>query len=129
MLLVGYFFGQLAERIKLPAITGYILAGVVIGSSGLRLIRPANMEMLYVVSELTLSFIAVIIGGEFSFHKLRLYGKNILILTLAQMLLTFVLVSFGLCLAGLPAYISFVLGAISAATAPAATVVLSLIHI
>ncbi|NLN35473.1 MAG: hypothetical protein GX157_05685 [Candidatus Cloacimonetes bacterium] len=124
MLLVGYFFGQLAERIKLPAITGYILAGVVIGSSGLRLIRPANMEMLYVVSELTLSFIAVIIGGEFSFHKLRLYGKNILILTLAQMLLTFVLVSFGLCLAGLPAYISFVLGAISAATAPAATVVI-----
>jgi Kef-type K+ transport system membrane component KefB len=124
MLLVGYLFGQLAERIKLPAITGYILAGVIIGTGGLKLIRPANMEMLYVISELTLSFIAVIIGGEFSFKKLKLYGKNILILTLAQMLLTFLLVSFGLYLLGLPNYIAFVLGAISAATAPAATVVI-----
>jgi len=124
MLLVGYLFGQIAERIKLPAITGYILAGVAIGTSGLKLIRPANMEMLYVISELTLSFIAVIIGGEFSFHKLKMYGKSILILTLAQMLLTFLLVSFGLYLIGLPNYIAFVLGAISAATAPAATVVI-----
>lgn len=124
MLLVGYLFGQIAERIKLPAITGYILAGVVIGTSGLRLIRAENMEMLYVLSELTLSFIAVIIGAEFSFHKLKLYGKNILILTLAQMLLTFLLVSFGLYLIGLPNYIAFILGAISAATAPAATVVI-----
>ncbi len=124
MLLVGYFFGNIAERLKLPAITGYILAGVVIGTGGLKLIRPANMEMLYVISELTLSFIAVIIGGEFSFHKLRLYGKNILILTLAQMFLTFLLVSFGLYLIGLPNYTAFVLGAISAATAPAATVVI-----
>lgn len=124
MLLVGYLFGQLAERIKLPAITGYILAGVIIGTGGLKLIRPANMEMLYVISELTLSFIAVIIGGEFSLKKLKLYGKNILILTLAQMLLTFLLVSFGLYLLGLPNYIAFVLGAISAATAPAATVVI-----
>lgn len=124
MLLVGYLFGQIAERFKLPAITGYILAGVVIGTSGFRLIRPANMEMLYVISELTLSFIAVIIGGEFSFHKLRLYGRNILILTLSQMFVTFLLVSFGLYLIGLPNYIAFVLGAISAATAPAATVVI-----
>lgn len=124
MLLFGYFLGQVAERLKLPAITGYILAGVIIGTGGLRLIRPANMEMLYVISEITLSFIAVIIGGEFSFKKLKLYGKNILILTLAQMLLTFLLVSFGLYFIGLPNYIAFMLGAISAATAPAATVVI-----
>jgi Kef-type K+ transport system membrane component KefB len=124
LLLVGYLLGQLSEKIKLPAITGYILAGVVIGTSGLKMIRQENMEMLYVLSEVTLSFIAVIIGGEFSFHKLKLYGKKIIILTLAQMLLTFMLVSAGLLLLGLSNYISFLLGAISAATAPAATVVI-----
>lgn len=124
LLLVGYLLGQLSEKIKLPAITGYILAGVVIGTSGLKMIRHENMEMLYVLSEVTLSFIAVIIGGEFSFHKLKLYGKKIIILTLAQMLLTFMLVSGGLLLLGLPNYVSFMLGAISAATAPAATVVI-----
>jgi Kef-type K+ transport system membrane component KefB len=124
LLIVGYIFGQLAEKIKLPTITGYILAGVVIGSSGLKLIRHENMEILYILSEITLSFIAVIIGGEFSFYKLKLYGKKILILTLSQMFLTFFLVSFGLLAIGFSNYIAFVLGAISAATAPAATVVI-----
>jgi len=124
LLITGYIFGQLAEKIKLPTITGYILAGVVIGSSGLKLIHHENMEILYILSEITLSFIAVIIGGEFSFYKLKLYGKKIFILTLAQMLLTFLLVSFGLLAIGLSNYIAFVLGAISAATAPAATVVI-----
>ncbi|MCF7794318.1 MAG: cation:proton antiporter [Candidatus Cloacimonetes bacterium] len=124
MLLIGFLFGQLSEKIKLPAITGYILAGVIIGDSGMKLIRHENMQMLYILSEVTLSFIAVIIGGEFSFFKLKLYGKKIVIITLAQMFLTFVLVSFGLLLIGLPNFISFLLGAISAATAPAATVVI-----
>ncbi|MCB5252549.1 MAG: cation:proton antiporter [Candidatus Cloacimonadaceae bacterium] len=124
LLLVGYLMGHLAERIKLPAITGYIVAGILVGHNVLNLIRPENMEMLYVISEITLSFIAVIIGGEFSLEKLKLYGKKIVILTLSQMLLTFFLVSFGMLLVGLPNYIAFVLGAISAATAPAATVVI-----
>ncbi len=124
LLIVGYIFGQLAEKIKLPTITGYILAGVVIGSSGLQLIRHENMEILYILSEITLSFIAVIIGGEFSFYKLKLYGKKILLLTLAQMFLTFFLVSFGLLAIGFSNYVAFVLGAISSATAPAATVVI-----
>ncbi|MCK9584789.1 MAG: cation:proton antiporter [Candidatus Cloacimonetes bacterium] len=124
LLLVGYLMGHLAERIKLPAITGYIVAGILLGYNVLNLIHIDNMDMLYVLSEVTLSFIAVIIGGEFSFAKLKLYGKNIVILTLAQMLLTFFLVSFGMLLVGLPIYIAFVLGAISAATAPAATVVI-----
>ena len=124
LLLIGFLFGQFSEKIKLPAITGYILAGVLIGDSGLKLIRHENMEMLYVVSEVTLSFIAVIIGGEFSFSKLKLYGKKIIIITLAQIILTFLLVSFGLLLLGLSSYIAFLLGAISAATAPAATVVI-----
>ncbi len=124
LLLVGFLFGHFAEKIKLPAITGYILAGILIGDSGLKLIRHENMETLLVISEITLSFIAVIIGGEFSFLKLKMYGKNIFILSISQMFITFFLVSFGLILLGLPNYISFLLGAISAATSPAATAVI-----
>jgi Kef-type K+ transport system membrane component KefB len=124
LLISGYIFGQLCEKIKLPAITGYILAGIIIGRSGLRMIRAENLEILNVLSEITLSFIAVIIGGEFSFFKLKLYGKKIIIITLVQMFLTFGLVSAGLLLLRLPIYVSFLLGAIAAATAPAATVVI-----
>jgi Kef-type K+ transport system membrane component KefB len=124
LLTIGYLFGQLCERIKLPAITGYILAGILIGESGLHLIGHENLSVLTTLSEITLSFIAVIIGGEFSFYKLKMYGSKIIIITLAQMFLTFGLVTIGLVLIGLSQYIAFLLGAISAATAPAATVVI-----
>lgn len=124
ILLVGYVFGTWAERLHLPIVTGYIIAGVLLGGSVLNMVPAENMHILDTLSEVTLSFIAVIIGGEFSFSKLKLLGKNILILTIAQLMLTFLLVSFGLLLVGLPNYIAFVLGAISAATAPAATVVI-----
>ena len=124
LLIIGYICGQLAEAMKLPAITGYIFAGILLGSSGFNLIHHENMEILNILSEITLSFIAVIIGGEFSFFKLKLYGKKIIIITLTQMFLTFGLVSFGLILLGFTSYAAFLLGAISAATAPAATVVI-----
>ncbi|NQV17581.1 MAG: cation:proton antiporter [Armatimonadetes bacterium] len=124
LLVFGYIFGQLSEKIKLPAITGYIFAGILVGGSGLKLIHHENLEILNILSEVTLSFIAVIIGGEFSFYKLRAYGKKIIILTFAQMFLTFFLVSFGLIFIGLSSYVAFLLGAIAAATAPAATVVI-----
>ena len=124
LLVFGYIFGQLSEKIKLPAITGYIFAGILVGGSGLKLIHHENLEILNILSEVTLSFIAVIIGGEFSFFKLRTYGKKIIILTFAQMFLTFFLVSFGLIFLGISSYVAFLLGAIGAATAPAATVVI-----
>ena len=124
LLIFGYIFGQLSEKIKLPAITGYIFAGILVGGSGLKLIHHENLEILNILSEVTLSFIAVIIGGEFSFYKLRAYGKKIIILTFAQMFLTFLLVSFGLIFLGISSYVAFLLGAIAAATAPAATVVI-----
>ncbi len=124
LLLLGYLCGQLAEKIKLPAITGYIIAGIIIGDDGISFIKHENMEVIHVLSEITLSFIALIIGGEFSFSKLKIYGKKIILLTLSQMFLTFLAVSFTLLFFGMPSYISFLLGAISAATAPAATVVI-----
>lgn len=125
LLLSGYFFGVLAEKIKLPAITGYIVAGLIMGESAFDLIHANNTPLLHNLSEVTLSIIALTIGGEFSISKLRLLGKNIIIMTLAQMLLTYFLVA-GILIAFnlVPVWIAFVLGAIAAATAPAATVVI-----
>jgi Kef-type K+ transport system membrane component KefB len=124
LLIAGYIFGQMCERIKLPAITGYLISGIIVGHAGMDLIHAENSEVLHVLSEVTLSFIAVVIGGEFSFAKLKIYGKNVILLTLAQMITTFGLISGGLLIIGMPSYVSFLLGAIGAATAPAATVVI-----
>ncbi|MCF7919658.1 MAG: cation:proton antiporter [Candidatus Cloacimonetes bacterium] len=124
LLIMGFILGQLSERIKLPAITGYIFAGILLGEAGLNLIHHENLQQLNILSEITLSFIAVIIGCEFSFAKLRLYGKRVILLTLVQMFLTFFMISIGLIILGLSTYVSFLLGTIGAATAPAATVVI-----
>ena len=124
LLITGYIFGKLAERIRFPAITGYILAGILVGEFGLGLIHGESSELLRIVSEITLSFIALRIGGEFSFTKLKLYGAKVILISRAEMLLAFGFVTLGLLLLGFPAYVCFLLGAISAATAPAATVVI-----
>jgi Kef-type K+ transport system membrane component KefB len=124
ILIVGFILGKIAEAINFPAITGYILAGIAVGEFGLGLIRPEISESLHIVSEMTLSFIALIIGGEFSVAKLRLYGAKVIIITLCQMLTTFALVVMGLALLRLPLYMCLLLGSIAAATAPAATVVI-----
>lgn len=124
LLIMGYIFGQFAEKIKLPAITGYIISGIIVGSSGLEFIHADTSESLHILSEVTLSFIAVVIGGEFSFYKLKIYGKKIVLLTLFQLLAAFTAISGGLYFMGLPVYTCFILGAIGAATAPAATVVI-----
>ena len=123
LLISGYFFGKLFKKLKLPTITGYIVAGIIVGTSGLQLIHEKNFGSLHLISEITLSFIAVIIGSEFSFSKLKIYGYKIIVLTLTQMLLAFSFVVIGFLALGFSSYISILLGAISAATAPAATVV------
>ncbi|HMA69561.1 MAG TPA: cation:proton antiporter, partial [Candidatus Mcinerneyibacterium sp.] len=81
----GFFLEQIVLKFKLPSITGYILAGIIIGDSVLGLIHPTNSQQLHLISEITLSLIAVIIGAEFSIKKLKKYGKNIIILTLFQL--------------------------------------------
>jgi len=76
LLIMGFIMGHLSEKIKLPSITGYIFAGILLGEAGINLIHAENIDQLNILSEITLSFIAVIIGCEFSFTKLRAYGKK-----------------------------------------------------
>ena len=124
LLITGYLLGNLAERIRFPAITGYIIAGIVVGEFSLGLIGAEASESLHIVSEMTLSFIALIIGGEFSLAKLRRYGAKVIVITLVQMITTFSLVVLGLALLSFPLYVCLLLGSIAAATAPAATVII-----
>ncbi len=124
LLIMGFIFGQVAERFKLPSITGYIIAGIITGRSFMDMITYENSELLKNMCEITLSIIAVSIGSEFSFAKLKAYGPKMVLLTFSQMFSAFFAVSFGLLLFDLPLYIAFLLGAIAAATAPAATVII-----
>ncbi len=122
LLLAGYGLGKAAERFKLPAITGFILAGLVLGDSAAGVVQKNISQYLNLVSQLALGIIAATIGCEFSIVKLKRLGKKIFLITVFQLLATFFLVSSCLIATGLDIFASLLLGAIATATAPAATV-------
>jgi len=122
VLIVGYILGKVADKLKLPVVTGYIIAGILLGESIGNVIELKMVHALRPITEIALGLIAIAIGGEFSRSKLKSIGKGIIILTLFQIGLTFVLVSGALMLIGFKYEFSLLLGAIATATAPAATV-------
>ncbi len=124
LLLCGYFAGRLAGLIGLPAITGYIVAGLALGDSVAGLVTHHATARLQPVTEVALAFIAITIGGEFQLPKLRRSGAKILVITLLEAFLAFLVVSTVLRFLGLEAWLALLLGGIAAATAPAATVVI-----
>ncbi|HDR91281.1 MAG TPA: hypothetical protein ENN75_03420, partial [candidate division Zixibacteria bacterium] len=124
LLLGGYFFGKLAQRLKLPAVTGYIVAGLLLGDSFTGLIHVQMTPNLRIITDIALGIIAVTIGGEFNRSKLRRLGMDIVVITAIQLVATFAIVSAALFLFKLPLVYSLLLGAIASATAPAATVVI-----
>lgn len=123
LLFAGYFAGQLAEWAKLPSITGYIITGLILGDGVLGVVTHDMAHSLTSVTEIALGLIALTIGGEFSITKIRKYGSKILILTLLEALFAFIFVTLAMLLIDISFSYSVILGAVSTATAPAATVV------
>ena len=122
LLIAGYLLGKLAEKVKLPVITGYIVAGILLGESIGSVIEFKMVHSLRPITEVALGLIALAIGGEFSRAKLKIIGKEVLIIAIFQIVITFVLVSLVMILLGFNFEFSLLLGAIATATAPAATV-------
>ena len=122
LLMMGYLIGKLAAKIKLPEITGYIVAGLLVGESGTG-IFPAQMnESFKIITEVALGLIALTIGAEFSAAKLKRIGRAAVVITVVQIFTTFFAVTGGLLLFGMEPPFALLLGAVATATAPAATV-------
>lgn len=117
ILMIGLAFGKFAEYCKLPDITGYLVAGLLIGPIG-GLISPEEIDNLGLISYLALGFIAFQVGNELWLGKLRKTGKRIAIITIIQALSTSAIVAL-LLLFVTNISVALILGAIAAATAPA----------
>lgn len=124
LLLTGYFCGRLAEMVRLPSVTGYILAGLVLGESVIGIIPATAPYKLTSITEIALGMIAITIGAEFEFSRLKKTGKAIVIITIFQSLFAFVFVVISLLLMKMALSYALILGTIATATAPAATVVI-----
>lgn len=134
-LIAGLLMSRLAKVLKLPAVTAYLIAGLILGPFCLgRLGIPGfgfqsleNVESYKIISQVALGFIAFAMGNEFRLAQLKSMGKQAIIIGILQAVITTALVDVALIalhfinpgLISLPAAIT--LGAIAAATAPAAT--------
>lgn len=134
-LLGGLLMTRAFKPLKLPSVTAYLIAGVLIGPyclgqlgvGGLGFASMADVEHLGLISEVALGFIAFSIGNEFRVDELKVIGKKAFVIGVFQALVATLFVDialFGLHLI-MPDKISvaqvITLGAIATATAPAAT--------
>jgi len=119
LLLIGFLFGKLAEAVKLPEITGYILAGVLIGPYALSLIDMQAVESFEVITNVVLAIIAYQIGTELFFPKLRKNAGKIIAITLVHALFTVLVVLLGVLLFTGQTWLAFALAGMAVASAPA----------
>lgn len=137
-IIVGLLATRIIRLFNLPNVTGYLIAGLLIGPSMFLLISKIfNIDLLYydnysdavnklsLLSDVALGFIALSIGVEFKLHHLKEIGKKVFIITLFQALTTTLFVDVALIalhkVLGISLGVAVTLGAIATATAPAAT--------
>ena len=134
-LLAGLLLSRLAKLAKLPAVTAYLIAGILVGPyclgafgvKGLGFISMEELEGYSILCDVALGFIAFSIGNEFRLSQLKKIGKQATIVGIFQAVVTTLLVDGALILIHLinpnklPLEAAIVLGAIASATAPAAT--------
>jgi Kef-type K+ transport system membrane component KefB len=121
ILLLALMAGHLVKVLRIPEVTGYILAGVALGPSVLGWLSPDNLLSLGVLSEVALGLILFSVGSVFEFSLFRRIGRQVLLVTLAESTLAGVVVTTGALLLGQPWPIALLLGVIATATAPAST--------
>ena len=133
-LLAGLLLSRLAKLVKLPAVTAYLISGVLIGPfvlgalniPGIGIISE-QIEGFGLISDLALGFIAFSMGNEFRLSQLKKIGKQATVIGVLQALITTVVVDVALIALhfampdtlSIPAAI--VLASVATATAPAAT--------
>ena len=138
LLVLGLASTRVMKVLKLPNVTGYLIVGLLTALACLLIDRFSNSQALTnelislneTVSGVALGFIALSIGEEFKFSKIKGFGFKIIIITILQALLAMVLVDVVVLIIcyflNVPLEVAICLGAIATATAPAAT--LMVIH-
>ena len=112
---------KLMKLLKLPNVTGYLIAGLIVGPYVTGLIDSETIASLGIIPETALGFIAFSIGAEFRLSYLKKVGSAPLVIAITESLGAVIVVDVALIIAGYDIPFSLSLGAIAAATAPAAT--------
>ncbi len=126
----GTIGARLFHKLHFPQIIGYIIIGLIIGESGLKLISEQVISIVQPLNYFALGIIGFMIGGELKSDIFKKYGKQFIAILLAEGIAAFILVGLGTSLLTylftgdlkLSIALGVVLGAISSATDPASTI-------
>lgn len=123
ILITGLVAGKVVNRLKLPAVTGYLLIGLLLGPSVFNLISEETITVLTPINSIALNLIAFSIGGALSLYEIKKCGKSVMVITMTQAMGAYLFVALTLhYLLGVELRYALIFGAISTATAPAATI-------
>ena len=122
MLFAGFSMTRITKLMKLPNVTAYIIAGIIIGPFCLKLVPASVVEGTDFISDIALAFIAFSVGEFFKLSALKKNGIKTIVITLFEALsaaaIIFILTFFIL---KLDIVFSIVLSALASATAPTST--------
>lgn len=120
-LVLALLSSKVIKHLNLPNVTGYLVIGLIAGPYVLKLIPAEVVDRLGIIPNVALGFIAFSIGAEFKISYLKKVGKTPVVIAILEAMVAVVLVDLALILTGNDVAFSLCLGAIAAATAPAAT--------
>ena len=121
ILMSALIAGHVAQIVRIPEVTGYLLVGVVIGPAAFDLVTNDNLQTLGFLSDVALGLILFNIGSIFEANNFRLVGRGVARVTLWEASLAFVLVFVMLLVSGLAWPMALLLGVVAMETAPATT--------
>lgn len=113
--------GLVGEMLRLPKVTAYLLAGLVLGPSVLNFIPESHQHSLEPLTRLAMALVLFYLGTQFPIAQIKRVAKKATILSAGELTCTFLLVTVGLLLFGMPSSNALLLGALALATAPATT--------
>lgn len=117
----GLLVGRFVKLFNLPNVTGYLIAGLILGPSLANFIPADMVRNFSLVSDMTLGFIAFSIGSEFKFSYFKEVGTTPVIVAIMEACGAMLLVTLTLLLFGTDLRLALLFGAIASATAPAQT--------
>jgi Kef-type K+ transport system membrane component KefB len=121
ILLLALLAGHLVKWLRVPEVTGYLLAGIVLGPSVTGWVSPDNLSALHALSEVALGLILFSIGTVFEFEHFRRIGRRLVTITVVESGLVAVVVAAGARYVGMAWPSSLLLGSLAIETAAAST--------
>ncbi|MFH1753076.1 MAG: cation:proton antiporter, partial [Candidatus Omnitrophota bacterium] len=125
----GIIGGRFFQKLKIPQVLGYIIIGILLGESGLKMVDSSVLKTLAPLNYFALGLIGFMVGGELKKDAFAKYGKSFAWILLCEGITPFVLVTLFVGIIGTALFgpkpsvwaLSLLLGAIASATDPAST--------